>query len=647
MRGIKRLKKCPCQDYVWGCKGFKFIWPSGYHDPQFEHAVKVRPKVTPYGRDSGTTARGQIPAWYEGTEYLLPYTVRQWHAPYEAEGQGHKYCMCSRAVYVDGKEKYVNYLFQGDPNQGRAGWSHWSQINTETGEVSVWPLFNPNEEGDPTYDADLMTLLKGSVFLDIYDSASEWYTGYDSPDNVLPALGGTSTNGQAFDYLYTAWRTQTLGADGGLPVRTRANAIYAGKRYVVFSGYINTDSLTGGATYGVVRYDNQADDGSRFLGITTTFGGTGSECPVVRPTMRGFMQDESDEPWCIGFSSATGKWATGKWTGSTHDLGPNIAHTYTPPSQLASGANLICYNRVWDGRDLMLFREEQIIGVGGAGDEDRRSDKYWMFDGSNFIALPAGRTPSYITATKQGDIIYGNRRAVYKLGSEGWTFTGMGSYESDLDGLWCPPHHHPDDPEGQDPSLPAAALFNSSYEDDSFQILVGNSWIHLRGFRGAADQGTYDVEDGDWPAYEVADANNSRHRQKNGGTVIPCWSISYDGTQRVPHMQTTIYPDSITRMHARLYTGLDPSIGISLPSPDYDEYLTNAPDPFPRRWPKWQHSFFPNDFDQGLELFWPKDENYRSSWGMFYDSFIGFSWNHDFDVVQGCECSCDASVKAY
>lgn len=627
MNGLRQLRPCLIEDFVWGTLGYAMPIPSGTAQLRYDAAVRVRGKVTPFGRDAGNTRRGEAPTWYEGTPHQFGWSKAQ--SPFrnsptvDAGSVGQKYCAGSRVVYVDGDEKFVNYLFLGDPNEAAQGWCHWHQLNTVTDEMDGWSLVL-RIDADDGYEAAYDTHTRGNTFIHFYQVGDPWYCGYGMPDNPAPGIGSC-------DVLYASTATAgTFGANGHMPFAGRPDGWYAGERYLVFSGYLNSDSMNEAARFGVIRYDRVAD---RWYALTSTVHDAALPWAIVRPSRRAHLRSDApqpDEPWCIAYDRASNRWGTGRWRG---EHGPSLAaeleNAYSLPANCGVLSNCLFYDRC-RGRDLIILR--------GPADrvEEKRSKNHWLFDGEHWIDVTAD-APTYATVDEQGNLYYGHPRLVKKLGPDGWSIRGTATYGQVGGVNYQPPNVDPEDPEVayDDPAYVPSSL--SAFEEHGFQILVGKAWLSVRKFWGPAALASEPLEDPDWAEWQIADRTNSRDEQATAGDVFFCWGISRDGTQRVPHAQGHWPYGGLRRIHRRLYTGLDPSEPTLLP-PSYGDDV---------RWPKYGHSGFPNDYYAGMNEFRPDLAGFGNLGdGYLFDVFIGHPHNFDFDVVQGPACA-SSEVRAY
>jgi hypothetical protein len=310
----------------------------------------------------------------------------------------------------------------------------------------------------------------------------------------------------------------------------------------------------------------------------------------------------------------------------------------------------------------LIFRAEWL-------DIGRRSNDYWIYDGANLTqvgfetddsdlsSLGSGDKPSYITVDHDGTILYGSGYFIRKTGPHGWVYGNplnlpTYSYSSAPCSAFIDPDVvDPPDPIYTDPDF---------FEDQAFQILCTKGWIQLRGFRGNISFASGPVTLPERPEFVMAryekvwdgaafvddPTNNCRQGQGAAGRNIPGWSLSHDGTIRVPHLQAmSAYPpnsvddETLRRMHARTYVDQD----CSEWEPTGGEDQSGS---FPERlpyWPKWRSCLPPTNADQNgfMKGYWP----WLEEWGEFpalqFDVFISAN-NHvfDWDIVDCGECGC-------
>jgi len=625
MRGIKGLRKCPPEDLVWGTLGYPAIKPTeGITAKRYDSAVRVRVKVTPYAADFAAISRGEAPPWSKGSSWVFPRSIRNTAQP--ASDSRNKFCMGSRAVYRGDKQIAVNYLYVGDPVLGGSGLVYWNQLNLETGVMDQRVLVLPDEEGSQGYDSTLDTHTRGNACEgEFYNPFLPYFYGYDPPDTpLLQGYWGT---------MFCFKSTNLTVANSIPPYKSRVGGWSAGLRYLSLSGYVNSDSINEGSRFGIVRYD--ASIGNAFdawYGITSTVWDPAIRFALVRPAIRSYIRDgvDNDEPWWCAYDRATNRIGTGRWRARNGEsLAAEVEHVYELPPGAGLGPNILCYNRVAGGRDLFVVRDAATIFPGGAGGV--RSGLHWLFDGEAWI--PIGGGPSFVTADHDGNLLYGNKRLIAKLGAGAWSHVGTGEYGPVAGGPILP--EQPLDDPGESP--PA---YNSPYEDFFFQILVSKSWIHARDFFGQRDLATSPLTSAEWPDYVIADRANSRDEQAVYSDLWKCWSLSHDGAIRVPHVQfhaPYANGDPRRRIQPRMYAGLNPS--------EY-QMITTFGDAYP--WPKYGHSNFQCDWSHGMDQFLPWLPNYgNAGTGVENDTFISHAYNYDFDIVETCQCCCPSAAVSY
>ncbi|MGD9632646.1 MAG: hypothetical protein AB7I57_18290 [Pirellulales bacterium] len=631
MRGIRGLKKCPGEDLVWGTLGHAASPPDEAYSTvkRYDAACKVRVKVTPYAADVGPIARGTAPPWYVGEPVQFPRSVRNTFQP--ASGSRNKSCLGSRVAYRDGKQVVANYLFVGDDALGGAGLVYWHQLDIATNFMSSYLLALPDGDGSFGYGSGEDTHSYGNTLERFYDVGDPFYQGYGIPDSP------GHTFGDGWSFLHTYRQTTTTVGNSKPLMSSRPGGWSAGLRYLSFSGYFNSDGYLDGSRHGVVRFDNTVGDPmNSWYAITSTIWDPAIRFALVRPSIRTHLRSSvaNDEPWWIAYDRSTNRLGTGCWRARNGpSLNAEIENVIPLPSGAQLGPNILCYNRLANGRDLILIRDAATIFPGGAGGS--RSSLHWIYDGDEWI--PIGDKPSFVTADKDGNLLYGHRRLIRKLGGGGWSLPGTGHFGPSDGGPYVPPDEPADDPESS--ATPIEPAYNSPFEE-SFQILVSKSWIQVRGFYGDPALATAPLEHADWPDYQIADRNNSRNSQALGGDLFKCWSFSYDGTVREPHVQFhDAYSDGqpLRRIHQRMYIGRNPS-----------ESETILAGGVPWRWPKWMHTGFQNDWWGGMVEFKPWLAEYGNPFGgILSDVFISHAYNFDFDIVDVCDCCCQTGAKSY
>lgn len=605
-----------------GFEAVSFLDPAGT-TKRYDAAVRVRTKVTPYANSVGLIARGESPEWWTGEPSQFPRSVRNAYTP--AADSRAKYCLGSRAVYRDGRQIAVNYLLVGDPILGGGGLFYWHQLDLETDAMGSRLLVLPDDFGDYAYDADLDTHTRANNFEDFWNPFSAFYSGYDSPDTPDNATWGQMR-------LFKV--TNDTSANSQPPYRSRPGAYQSGLRYLSFSGYCNSDSVGEEARYGCVRYDAQfdGDPANAWYAVTSTIWDTSIRYALVRPSIRCHLREgiADDEPWWIAYDRQTNRLGTGRWRARNGEsLDAEIENVIPLPSGAQPGPNVLCYNRLADGRDLILIRDAATIYPGGAG--GARSTVHWLYDGSNWQPV---EECSFATADHDGNLLIGRRRLIKKLGGGGWEHEGNGEFGTVNGGPPVLPEQPEDDADATPP------LYNSPSEDFFFQIMVSKSRIHVRDFYGEPGLATSPLTSAEWPDYVVANRANSRDTQAIAADLFKCWTISYDGSVRVPHVQEHApytNGDPRRRIHQRMYVGHNPT--------ESQLIFDGVED---REWPKWEYSNFPADWDSGMERFRPWLVDYGNPLGgIANDTFFSHAYNFDFDIVDDCQCCCEGGTVSY
>lgn len=609
--------------------GYPAIGPDeGHTAKRYDYATRVRVKVTPYGADFAGILRGQAPAWSTGATYTLAHSMRNSYSP-GANSRG-KYVMSSRAWYRNGKQAGVNYLTVGHTVLGGGGLVMWNQIDLEQNTTAGYVMILKDDEGSQGYDSGLDMYLRGNSLTDFFNPFSPYFSGYGEPDAM--DLGG---NVAGWD-CYGLYRTSATTAGDSIPFfRPRINAYQVGERYFVMSSYVNSDSVLESGTFALFRFDKTLAENpiAAWHVVGSTIWDPDIRFALVRPAMRSHQVTDGDEPWCCGYDRLTNRIGVGPWRHSGRSLQSAEMLDIGAPPGMQLGPNILCYNRVDDGRNLLIVRDAATIFPGGAGGS--RSSVHWIYDGAAWHSI--SDDPSYITADKDGNILYGNRRFVRKLGAGGWHHAATGQF-GDVVGHTTPPDQPPDDPEGED--NPTPPTYNSQREDHFFQIVLNKTWIHLQDFYGDPSWATSPLEHPDWPLYQIADRGNCIDSQAVGGDLFKAWSISYDGSIRVPHVQFHApfrEADPLLRIHGRMYVANNCSEGqlLNLGGEEW-------------RWIKYGHSNYQCDWDFGHIQYKPWLQDYGNDLGGINNfTFIDHPYNFDFDIVDDCDCCCDGGAVSY
>lgn len=354
----------------------------------------------------------------------------------------------SRVVYEDGKQKFVNYVMSTNTN--------WMN------EITWWSRIHID---DP---ATTDTFFLGTV------------------ESFLDPTGHTLTSARMIGDIIPGSNQDIISPQQW----------YAGYRYFVFSDHEHGDSQ-----WRTHKWDN---DTSSWTTASAT-GFDGAAYAVVQPTHRAYLRSNApqpDEPWVMAVKRSIDTWVTGRWlntdlgtTGNDHHLEASEVENIIW-EDVSATVDLVRYNRIGE-RDLAIFKDDV-------------SGEHWMYDGSNIV--PIDDEPTYITADKEGNIVYG-------AGSifEGQAF--IKKLDADNNELWT-----------QTPASPGGV----GPHPDMFQIICNDTWIMVHGLEAGEDFATSTLAGIYKGLPYLYDKLYAGEPEENN---ILSWSLSYDGTIRIPHVQ--------------------------------------------------------------------------------------------------------------
>lgn len=541
MQGLKGLRKCKCDaNQVWGLHALDYK----------KHPLSLRFVANP---EDPHDSRGPIP---EGCKVFAK------DAPYMASYGGtglHKF---------PDKSKFEDFVYEISLRGVNAGY-HPHNFNFEVTENSCVGARCTYVDGRQAY----VNYVHGGD--DFNNLAFATVAQLDTATNsgAMHHLPPISAAASGFFILFGSGDMQQPQGSGSRPIKPWKWGV--GAEYMVCTTYDPGD-----ATWSTYRV-KLSDSSEWWFDLDTGFDLTDNAIclPAIRTNLR-TSAPQPDEPWVVVRRGTDNRFATGRWLNT--DLPTNALKDSEIENILVDDPSLgitgvVCYNRV-SGVDLAIFHGE-LAG-------------YYIYDGDSLTHV--ADDPEFITADKEGNILYGSFEFVRKLGPNGW-------YKA-------APASRPD----------------STMERGSFQILCNNDWYQLRHFRGQPELASGNLN---------VTIDGTEYHYDPGGEVgnridawyILNWSVSPNGEIWVPHLQAdpaTPAQPSRRRLTSRTYSSQPRNERVLLEDPENPgEFIT--------------------------EQVWYTDDGLGSTSGVHADTDRGHSYHVDYDIVDCPTCCCGCKTATY